>query len=133
MLGPGRAFRSGRRVVGVFDTDGGKRPPPTRPFLLSAIARPERFEADARSLGPEPVGHARFRDHHAFSAAEVRAVGERARAAGADALLTTAKDAVRLPEAGIDLPVLVLRIAAEIADETRFRARLLAVAGGRQA
>jgi tetraacyldisaccharide-1-P 4'-kinase len=54
----------------------------------------------------------------------------RARAAGADAVVTTAKDAVRLeglPVAG--LPVLVLEIEAAIADEARLRARLLAVAG----
>jgi tetraacyldisaccharide 4'-kinase len=131
-LGPERTFRAGRRVVGLFDAEGTERARPERPFLLSAIARPERFEADVRSLGGEPAGHLRFPDHHAFTVAEVRSAAEHARAAGADALLTTAKDAVRLPAAGIDLPLLVLRIAAEIAEEPRFRARLLAVAEGRR-
>ena len=53
---------------------------------------------------------------------------ERARAAGADAIVTTAKDAVRIPALGADPPVLVFRIRAEIADLERFRARVLAAA-----
>ncbi len=55
-----------------------------------------------------------------------QAIAGRARAAGADAIVTTAKDAVRLPPAPLAPPVLVLEIAAEIADEARFRERLLA-------
>jgi tetraacyldisaccharide-1-P 4'-kinase len=51
---------------------------------------------------------------------------ERARALGADALVTTAKDEVRLPDLSSDLPILVLRISAEIEDEARFRELVLA-------
>ena len=47
---------------------------------------------------------------------------------GADAIATTAKDAVRLEGAALGLPVVVLGIAAELADEVRLRERLLAVA-----
>jgi hypothetical protein len=44
--------------------------------------------------------------------------------------VTTAKDAVRLEGLGRPDPaLLVMTIAAEIADEDRLRARLLAVAG----
>jgi tetraacyldisaccharide 4'-kinase len=114
-----------RRVVGFFDTEGRPRPAPARPFLLAAIARPERFAADAARQVERVTGQAFFRDHHPFTAGEVEACAARAERAGADALLTTAKDAVRLPAARTALPVLVLRIAAEIEDEPSLRRRLL--------
>jgi tetraacyldisaccharide 4'-kinase len=128
-FGPARTLRVGRRLEGFFDLDGRRRPPPARPFLLSGIARPERFEADVASCAPLSVtGHARFRDHHRFSAADVAGVAARARAAGADAVVTTAKDAVRLPDAAWGLPVLVLALSAQVHDEGRLRDALLRVA-----
>ena len=61
-------------------------------------------------------------------------MAEQARRGGADAIVTTAKDAVRLEDAPPfgDLPVIVLAIEARVADEPRLRERLLAaVAEGR--
>ena len=53
-----------------------------------------------------------------------------ARAAGAEAIVTTAKDAARLEGASFSgVPVVVMGIVAEILDEARLRARLLSVAG----
>lgn len=128
-LGAERTLRVRRRVVGFRGLDGGAAAPPPRAFLLAAIARPERLEADAAAQGCSVVGRAFFRDHHRFTAAEVDAAAARAAAAGADAILTTAKDAVRLPPARPGAPpVVVLEIAAEIEAEERLRARLLAVA-----
>ena len=51
-------------------------------------------------------------------------------AAGADAIVTTAKDAVRLPPSS--LPLLVLRIEAEVDDQTVLRARVLRAADRRK-
>jgi hypothetical protein len=53
-------------------------------------------------------------------------VESQARSAGADALVTTEKDLPRLPATA--LGVVALRIAPEIEDEDRLRARVLAVA-----
>ena len=139
-LDPGRVFRMRRRVEGFLARDGSSRAAPRRPFLLAGIARPERFEADARSRSPEVVGSLFFPDHHAYAPDELRAALARARSLGADALVTTAKDEVRLPEVASDLPLLVLRISAEIEEEARFRDVVLArvrerfgsAAGGRR-
>src|SRR5262249_46923859 len=126
-LGASRTFVIRRRPIGFVSCAGEPRPAPARPFLLAGIARPERFAADASALVPAVAGTAFFRDHHAFARAELERVASRARAAGADAVLTTAKDAERL--AGFDpgLPLLVLRIAAEIDDEARLLERLMDV------
>jgi tetraacyldisaccharide 4'-kinase len=121
-------FQVGRRVLGFFDLAGGARPAPARPFLVCGIARPERFEADVRERVGDLAGCARFADHHRYGRDEWRDLLARARASGADALVTTDKDSVRLPDAGGEPPVLVLRVSAEFHDEPRFRQRLLAAA-----
>jgi tetraacyldisaccharide 4'-kinase len=129
-LGPERVLRVSRRVSGWRTLDGAPAPPPSRAFLLAAIARPERFERDVAGSGVAVLGRAFFRDHHRFRDGELARVGERARAAGAEAIATTAKDAVRLGGApALGLPVAVLAIAADVADEDRLRTRLLATAG----
>jgi tetraacyldisaccharide 4'-kinase len=123
---PGRVLRLRRRVLGFFGLDGAERPAPSRPFLLSGIARPERFHGDVTPRVGHVAGTAVFADHHAYTPADVAGVESRARAAGADAIVTTAKDAVRLPPPS--LPTLVLRIAAEVDDVAPLRERVLRAA-----
>jgi tetraacyldisaccharide 4'-kinase len=91
-----------------------------RALALAAIARPERFVADAHAAGWTIVSERSFRDHHPFSRADVEAIVRQARAAGADLVLTTEKDLVRLaPHAPFDVPVaaLPLEVTIEPADE----------------
>lgn len=121
-----RTFRVSRRPLGFFDLDGRQQEPPARPFLLSGIANPERFWSDMSSAVPAVAGRSAFADHHRFTADEIRRVVDEARMSQADAIVTTAKDAVRLPGPFADLPVIVFRITAQIEDEPRFRERLLA-------
>jgi tetraacyldisaccharide 4'-kinase len=125
-LGRERTHRVSRRVVGFRTLEGREAAPPQRAFVLAAIARPERVLHDVAATGAIVVGRSFYRDHHPFRADELGVAVARARAAGADAVVTTAKDAVRLngmPQSA--LPLLVLEIAASIADEARFRERLL--------
>ncbi len=129
-LGVERCFRVGRRVAGWRTLDGAPAAPPARVFLLAAVARPERFLADVAACGVDVVGRSFFRDHHRFRADELASVAARARAGGAQAIVTTAKDAVRLEGPWLlDPPALVMAIAAEISDEARLRARLLSAVG----
>ena len=124
--GDARAFRVRRVPLGFFDLAGEPRPAPARPFLLSGIANPERFWSDMAAAAPGVVGRTAYADHHRFTPNEVRRLYDDARAGRADAIVTTAKDAVRLPPVAPELPVLVFRITAQIEDEPRFRERLMA-------
>ena len=126
-VGPERTLRVERRVTGWSTTAGAPAAAPKRAFLLAAIARPERFERDVAAAGVAVVGRAFFRDHHRFQERELASVAEQARRGGADAVVTTSKDAVRLAITTLaELPVMVLGIEARVVDEPRLRERLLA-------
>jgi tetraacyldisaccharide 4'-kinase len=126
-LGPERTFRVRRHVLGLRTLDGAPARPPARAYLVAGIARPDRFRHDASGL-VDVAGTRFFRDHHRYRPEDLRDAEARARAEGATALLTTAKDAVRFPAHAATMPVLVLAVAAAIEDEGRLRPRLLAVA-----
>ncbi len=127
--GPDRTFRVGRRFEGFRSLAGETCPAPRRPFVVSGIARPERLERDVLEECGAMVGRIRASDHHRFREGELLEAASRARDLGADAIVVTAKDAVRLPERlPPGPPVRVLRTRVEIQGEAGFRERLLAVA-----
>jgi len=130
-LGPDRTHRVERRASGWTTLDGSPVPTPGRVFLFAGIARPERFAHDANASGASVVGESFFPDHHRYRDGEVESLAARARAAGAEVLATTEKDAVRLASRrlGTDMPLVVLQVSVRVADEERFRARLLAAVG----
>lgn len=81
-------------------------------FLVTAIARPERFVSSARELGFEVAGELRFPDHHPYPAPSLARIAEAFRTSGAEAVLTTAKDGVKLL-GRLDLPLAELPVRAE--------------------
>ena len=82
---------------------------------LSAIAVPESFELALESFGAELVYCQRFADHHRFTQQEIIDTLNKAEAAGAEALLTTEKDAVRFPYMERrDLPLFYMRVEIEM-------------------
>jgi len=64
--------------------------------------------------------------------AEVERIARQAATGGADALVTTAKDAVRLPAVALGLPLLVLEIEATVEPKGDFRRMLLAAVARRR-
>jgi tetraacyldisaccharide 4'-kinase len=87
-----------------------------RPVVAFAgIGDPGKFFATLRAAGCEMQGEVAFADHHPYSAADLASLSERARAT-ASLLVTTAKDARRLP-AGAAADVRVLTIGVEWEDE----------------
>jgi tetraacyldisaccharide 4'-kinase len=66
-------------------------------FAFAGIARAHRFFQDLEDAGLALAGSRSFSDHHVYKPAELRRLEEQARVAGAAALITTEKDAVRIP------------------------------------
>ena len=84
---------------------------------FSGIATPESFEAFLRQNGAQIVYNRRFLDHHWFDKEDIEEVLDGARGVGAELVLTTEKDAVRLPvDLRTDIPLLYLRLEVEILD-----------------
>ncbi len=65
---------------------------------ISAIANPESFEKFLRQLGAEIVASSHYADHHRYTEEEIASFQRDAAKAGADIIVTTEKDAVRIPE-----------------------------------
>lgn len=65
-------------------------------LALSSIADPGDFERTLERLHVKVAGRLALPDHHDYSEADVAVVLEAAREVGADAIVTTEKDAVRL-------------------------------------
>ena len=82
---------------------------------LSGIASPKGFENSLRRLGAKVVWCERYADHHRYDASEILYALNRSADMGADALVTTEKDAVRFPRfETTPVKCLYLRIAIEI-------------------
>lgn len=64
---------------------------------ISAIARPESFEAFLMDFGADIVHTARYADHHRYTEQQILDFVNQAKAAGAEIIVTTEKDAVRIP------------------------------------
>ncbi len=82
---------------------------------LSGIASPKGFENSLRAMGAKVVWCDRYADHHRYASSEVLYALNRTADMGADALVTTEKDAVRFPRFETSpVKCLYLRIAIEI-------------------
>lgn len=67
-------------------------------WLVSAIGNPAAFQKTAEEAGLKVLGETVFPDHHAYTERDVAAAVSEAKNAGAEALVTTEKDAVKIKE-----------------------------------
>jgi len=82
---------------------------------ISAIACPASFEAFLEGRGAVIVERAHYADHHAYTQQEIIDFINRAKLAGAEFVVTTEKDAVRMPNLSrCDLVPYFLRIQIDI-------------------
>jgi tetraacyldisaccharide 4'-kinase len=91
-------------------------------FVVTGIARPDRFISDIATAGWDVKGTMTFRDHHRFHAADIRRIAAGAKSAASAIVLTTEKDAVRLSACDLgDLPIasVPLNVGVEPADAFR--------------
>ena len=82
---------------------------------LSGIAVPESFESALRGLGAELDLTQTYADHHRYSVKEVDRFIRRCARRNLDAVITTEKDAVRIPRImNPEIPVFYMRVEIEI-------------------
>lgn len=86
-----------------------------RVVAVSGIAVPKGFEQELERMGANILKRFAFADHHRYSQQEIIDIINGAKVAGAEAILTTEKDAVRFPRLDRrDVPVYFLRVDIEI-------------------
>ena len=90
---------------------------PSRPVAFCGIARPQNFMLQLRKAGVEPAAEAVYRDHHAYTEADIRellALRDKSEAVG---FVTTEKDAINLGGFFNALqPLAVVPVKMELAD-----------------
>ncbi len=90
------------------------------------IGNPCAFFADLRRWGFTVVREDVFTDHHVYTKAEMHGLVERAVLAGASAIITTRKDAVKIaPDSKLEKAVFICDIRAEVQDASAFENALL--------
>lgn len=98
-------------------------------LAFSGIARPQNFLDMLKACGQRVIDSVVFPDHHQYTAADMRRLAQRLQSHGAQAFITTEKDAVKItPELRATLeaaaPVHVAQLRVEFADPDRVAAAL---------
>jgi tetraacyldisaccharide 4'-kinase len=83
------------------------------------VARPEQFFAGLKAAGVTVAAQHSFADHHRYTTHDIARLEELVRRSGAVALLTTAKDRVRLGDLASRYPVRVVDLRTEIEDASQ--------------
>jgi tetraacyldisaccharide 4'-kinase len=92
---------------------------------VAGIARPERFQRALEGAGWTVAKLLSFRDHHRYVAADLRAIAQAVHDAGADSVLTTEKDAVRLrPLRPLPVPMFAVPLTVALEPAETFAAWL---------
>jgi tetraacyldisaccharide 4'-kinase len=69
---------------------------PSRPVVFCGIAKPNKFVEQLKNAGIEIAAHKFYRDHHAYTSAEIQDLLALRDRNGAGGFVTTEKDAINL-------------------------------------
>jgi tetraacyldisaccharide 4'-kinase len=109
----------GQILEGTNGSSGGRE---LRSLAVAGIAGPQRFFDDLRAAGYDVPRTLPFRDHHPYSDRDIERIFAAARDAGAERILTTEKDYVRmLPFRPFPIPVARVPLTMEPDPLPQFR------------
>ena len=98
-------------------------------LAVCGIGNPGAFVETLHRCAPEAIELLPFPDHHQYSRADVARIQQEAQRAGADYIITSRKDELKLSafvaEEGDALPILVLAIEVSVTDGERLLTRRL--------
>ncbi len=116
-----RQFRAAYCVADLRPLDKSAPRPATwlrgrRVATLCAIANPETFERQVEMAGATIVGRTRLADHEAPTMGHLEGAIAEAVQAGAEAIIVSEKDAVKLPPLGRPLPFYIMAADMRVED-----------------
>jgi len=100
-------------------------PPGKRVAAFAGIGNPEAFRRELLKLGLEIPVWVSLPDHCRYRPRHLEEVRRRAREAGVDVVVTTAKDAVKIPRGEGPVPWYVLKIACRVGEGAELLQRAL--------
>ncbi len=95
---------------------------------LSGLGNPQRFALDLKNLGLNIVQHFVFGDHHRYTQNDLENIFRQAKAVGAEAIITTEKDAANIDLNFIQeckLPVYTAQLAFDCTEDQELKRLLL--------
>lgn len=105
-------FQAGQGPVSCRPVSGGPLPEGwlkgKRVYAFCALGNPESFVKTLMSEGAVVSGRRAFRDHYGYGRADMSAVKAAAEQAGAEWIVTTEKDIIKLPEHGFSGQLVVV-------------------------
>ena len=108
------------KPVKVVDDQGVDHPPESlagrKPYVFSGIGNPDAFLETVRALGAEPPGHMAMKDHVQYGPELLETMYKVADEQGAEMLLTTEKDYVKLTDLKRERPVWRLAVEMHITE-----------------
>ncbi len=118
-------FHTEKTLNSPSTTNDGQRA--TNKFLaFCALGNPNNFFEQLRLENFNIVSAQKFSDHHFYTQNDIENLVAKAKQTGAEILLTTAKDAVKLVNLKIDLPCYVVENRLIFDEEENFRRLILA-------
>ena len=122
LIGARPVFASQMRPVRVVSLKNGGETSEARGRVAAfcAVGNPSSFFESLTRMGYELAVEKSFADHHAYSQDEIDSLIHDAHQTGASALITSAKDAVKLRSMAFSIPCYVLEIEIEIDDADAF-------------
>ena len=118
--------------VSPLKNGGATLAPPARVAAFSGVGNPSSFVEHLRGSGYELALTTSFPDHHVYSQDEIDSIIRSAQNAGAAALITTAKDAVKLRSLAFSIPCYVLEIEIAIDNSEELTDLIVTATGGSQ-
>lgn len=114
-------FFSGLKNLGIYDNDGESNEELNgrKVVAFAGIASPGKFFRYLKAQGAELIGKKIYSDHHSYNGRDTYAVERRAVEQGADMIVTTEKDFVKLP-AEVQESVYYLKIEPELRNSEKF-------------
>ena len=127
--GTRRALGSPAPVPGSWFPVPGLVPAGSRVLSVAGIANPDRFITSLREAGYHVVDSITFDDHHRYTTKDLAAIELKLKSAGAEAVITTDKDAVRFETLSPSFPLYRVPLIVEFDPPDALFASVKAVLG----
>ena len=102
-----------------------------RVYAFCGLGRPDSFERSLKKLDLNVRRFAALRDHQPYNHDLLNALGLDFMASGAEMLVTTAKDAVKIPASALPFPVMILKMEMILNQPAEFADMVLDIAAGK--